>query len=138
MLVIVETGILHLLLVRHVRVLAYAISSLSLTAIVWLVADYRALGREALRLDRTHLHIRIGWRVRAVIPRDQIATAFAPTWRDLGTGAPPYLNPTKPATPNALLVFRAPQDVLIIGRVHRAVARLALHLDEPGAFFDAW
>jgi hypothetical protein len=138
MLLVLETVTLHLLLFRFVPILAYTVSALSVTLLIWLVADYRAMGNEALRLDPTHLHVRVGLRLAANIPRTEITAVSSPTWLDLRAEAPPYLNATKPATPNLLFVFREPRPIRVVGLHTRRVARLALHLDDPAAFLSAW
>jgi hypothetical protein len=135
-LVLVETAVVHVLLLR-VRVVAYLVSGLSLSAIAWLVADYRAMGRVAIRIDGDALRVQVGHRLNATIPVAAVARALAPTWQDVGASAPAFVNPTKPATPNVLLVFTAPQIVEIVGMVRRPIRRLALHLDEPDAFLSA-
>jgi hypothetical protein len=135
-LVLVETAVVHVLLLR-VRVLAYLVSGLSLSAIAWLVADYIAMGRVAVRIDGDGLRVQVGHRLKATVPFASIARAFAPSWQDVGASAPAFVNPMKPATPNVLLVFTAAQTVEIAGMVPRPIRRLALHLDEPDAFLSA-
>ena len=137
MLIAVETGTLHVLLVRFVPLLAYALSATSLSLLLWLIADYRALGRAAVAVESTELRIAIGRRLRAAIPRARIAAALNPTWQQLGAAAPRYLNPTKPATPNVLLVFDSPQQVTLLDALQRQITRLGLHLDDPAGFIAA-
>jgi|SRR6185436_6472321 len=134
MLLVVETAALHLLLWRFMPRLAWGLTALSLYALWWLVSDYISVGRVALRLDATTLHVHVGRRVRATIPRTAIAQAFSPSWRDLGASAPPHLNATKPATPNVLLIFSSPQTVTLLGVMRRSINRLSLHLDAPETF----
>lgn len=137
MLVVVETGTLHLLLVHFVPLLAYALSATSLSLLVWLIADYHALGRSAVQVTDKEVSVEIGRRLRATIPRDQIAAAMRPTWQQLGAAAPRYLNPTKPGSPNVLLVFATPQTVTVLDLLHRPIERLGLQLDDPAGFLAA-
>jgi len=137
MLLVVETAALHLLLWRLMPRLAWGLTALSLYALWWLVTDYIAVGRVGLRLDATTLHVHVGRRLRATIPRAAIAAATSPTWRDIGAAAPPHLNATRPAPPNVLLVFVAPQPVRVLGMLPRTIGRLSVHLDDPAAFLKA-
>jgi len=135
-LVALETAVVHLLLMR-VRPLAYSVSATSIAAIVWLVADYLEMGKIAVHLADSRIHLHVGRRARATIPLASVAKAFAPSWQDLGASAPRYLNITKPAAPNVLVVLREPQPVELLGGLRRPVQRIALHLDDPAAFLDA-
>ncbi len=137
MLLIVETAGLHLLLWRLMPRLAWGLTALSLYALWWLLTDYITVGRVGLRLDATTLHVHVGRRLRASIPRAAIVSATRPTWRDLGAAAPPPQNATKPASPNVLLVFTAPQPVRVLGMLPRSIERLSVHLDDPEAFLTA-
>ena len=137
MLLVVETAALHLLFRRVAPLLAWGLTAASLYALWWLVSDYITVGRVALRLDASTLHVHVGRRLHATIPRAAIASAIAPTWRDLGAAAPPHFNATKPATPNVLIVFAAPQPARLLGMLPKSIGRLALHLDEPAAFLAA-
>lgn len=129
---VIETAALHLLLSRWVPILAWLLTAGSLLALAWIVGDDRALRRsDAVRVDDGHVHFDVGRRLRASIPRADVSQALAPTWRDLGAGAPRPFNATKPAPPNVLLVLSAPHRVKVIGGVERPVDRIALHVDEP-------
>ena len=134
MLVLVETGTLHLLLVRFVPALAYTLSATSMTLLVWLIADYAAMGRAAVVLEAPQIHLRIGRRLRATIPLTQIVTAKQPTWQEVGAAAPRFLNPTKPSAPTVLFVFATPQIVTILDALRRPIRRLGLHVDDAAAF----
>ena len=137
-LVLIETAALHLLLVHVVPLLAYAVSTSNLSLIIWLIADYRALGRETVRLDGDSVALSLGLRVRGTVPRAAIARAVAPIWgRDLGAAAPPVLNATKPTTPNVLLEFTAPQTLTVAGLVRRPVRRLAFNVDHADDLLKA-
>src|ERR1043165_6649664 len=138
MLVILETGGVHLLLLRYSLLLALAVSLLSLTALVWLIADYLALGRLATIITDESLILRVGRRAKATIPLKLLATAITPSWRDL-PDAPDgsYLNVTKPAEPNVLLSFTEPVVINLPGGLRRSIRMLALFVDTPGAFLSA-
>jgi hypothetical protein len=129
---VVETAALHLLLVRWVPIVAWLLTAASVSALAWLLRDDRALRRpDAVRVDATHLHLDVGRRVRAAIPRSEVGEVLMPTWRDLAAAVPRPLNATKPASPNVLVFLKSPQRIRVLGVVERAVERIALHVDEP-------
>ena len=134
-LIVLETAALHLLLVGRVPLAAWGLTAASLSALAWLWSDDRALRRaDSLRVDATHLRVNVGKRLAASFERSAVRDVLTPTWRDLGAGAPRPFNATKPASPNVLIVFAAPQKVRVLGGLERAIDRLALHLDAPEEF----
>ena len=137
-LVVIETGALHLLLMHVLPIAAYVLSMSNLGLILWLIADYRALGRETVRVDDAAVTLSLGLRVRARIPRTSLTRAVAPVWgQDLGAAAPPVLNATKPTTPNVLLVFREPQELSIAGMLRRRVDRVTFAVDDSAGLLSA-
>lgn len=131
-LIVIETAALHLLLVRRVPLAAWGLTAASLSALVWLWSDDRALRRaDAVRVDGTHLHCDVGKRLAASFPRSAVREILTPTWRDLAAGATRPFNATKPASPNVLIVFAAPQKARVIGGLTRDIERLALRVDAP-------
>ena len=137
MVLVVETAALDVWLAKHHPYLAWAILASSLATLAWLVADYRAMGRGAILVGPEQLEIRIGRRFSATVPRDQIVSAIAPTWRQIPTSTRDYLNATKPATPNALLTFRELISVRLPGGFSKRIRRLGLCVDEPERFLAA-
>lgn len=137
-LVVLETAGVHLLLLRYSLLLALAVSLISLSALIWLIADYLALGRLTSLITDESLVLRVGRRATATIPRKLLATAISPSWRDL-PDAPnrSYLNVTKPAEPNLLLTFSEPVVVKLPGGLRRSIRMLAVHVDTPEAFLAA-
>lgn len=133
-LIVLETAAFHLLLMRRAPWTAWGLTAASLSALAWLLADDRALRREdAVIVDGTHVHLRVGRRLAASFERAAVREALVPTWKDLG-GAPRPFNATKPAAPNVLIVFTAPRRMRILGGIERPIERLALHLDAPAEF----
>lgn len=131
-LIVAETATVHVLLMLFSPVLAYLFSASSLSLLVWLVLDFRALGTQpALSIAGATLRVTIGRRVRGEVPLATVAGAIRPSWQELSGSAPRFLNGTKPTTPNVLLVFSPPQELLLFGAVRRPVTRLALHVDDP-------
>jgi hypothetical protein len=140
-LVLVSEGIgLHLWLYSKKPWLAWILSAMTLSAMWWLVMDYRALGSGAVTVDENAVHLGVGRRYSFEIPATAIASAVSPSWRDLPEPGMPaaadYVNLTKQAQPNVLLTLRGPMEVRAPGR-KRTVSRVAIHLDDPDAFLAA-
>ena len=139
--VVIESVAVHFAVAaRHPRV-AWALTLTSVAALVWLVRDYRALGSGFIRLENDALHLRVGRRVDTSVPLARVRRALKPTFRDLPTPGTnegrDYLNLTKPAAPNVLIVLDTPQRVRLAAGIHREVHRLALRLDDQEAFVRA-
>ena len=137
MVVIVETIALHALLIRAHNWLAWTLTLFSVSALWWIASDYRAMATGAVQLGDETLELTIGKRFRAEILRRDIASATKPTWRERPAYARDYLNVTKPATPNVLLVLHNPATVRLPGGVRVRYARFGMHLDDPDAFLAA-
>lgn len=141
MAILVETVVLHLWLVGRHPVIAWILTASSTGVLAWLIADYRAAGRGAVRLSNDVLQLQIGRRFDLRLPRADVATSVRPEWRDVPEAGTPaaarYLNLTKPATPNVLLTLVAPTSIRLPGGLSRSVQQLGLHLDQPEAFFVA-
>lgn len=136
MVLVVEALVLHLVLaVRH-PFAAWGLTASSLSALAWLLADHVALGRSSLGVEGGDLSGAIGRRLRLDVPRDRIASAIQPQWQDLSGLRDGYVNATKPATPNVLVVFREPVGVRLLG-MPRRIVRLGVHLDRPDRFVEA-
>jgi hypothetical protein len=125
---------------RHPNV-AWVLTAISAWALWWIAADYRALGRETVQLDDEQLRLRIGRRHDIRLPVDAVDAVIRPTFRDLPTPGTrqgdDYLNLTKPAPPNVLVVLRNPTRIRLLAGVHRNIRRLSLRLDDPLAFVKA-
>jgi hypothetical protein len=141
MAIVVETVALHALLVRHHPAIAWTLTALSVWAIAWLTRDYLALGQGAVRLEGDDLHLKVGRRLDLHMPLANVARALAPTFRDLPTPGTyqgrDFLNPTKPAAPNVLVVLAKPMMVRLRGGIRRAIGRIGLRLDDPEGFLAA-
>lgn len=138
---VVETVALHLWLHPRHPVLAWGLTAASVGTLAWLVADYVAMGRGAVRVDADAVRMVIGRRVDATVERQAIESVVRPGWKDIPESGTPaaadYLNLTKPAEPNVLITLVAPARVLLPGGISRRVRRLGLHLDEPDGFVAA-
>jgi hypothetical protein len=131
--IVVETIALHLWLVARHPALAWALTLLSVAALLWLPLQYRAMGRGAVVLGPAELDVRIGSRVRVQVPLAAIAGAEVATWRSRPDKPDPaYLDATAPAEPNVLLTFTELVPARLAGGLLiRRIRRLGLHLDEP-------
>jgi hypothetical protein len=137
--VAVETLVVHLWLAARHPAWAWGLTALGVVSLAYLAAEYRAIGRGAVRVRAEAIVLRVAGRVAADLPRDALAGARPFTWRDAPDGADPrYLNATAPAEPNVLLSFARPVPVhLAWGLVRRRVERVALRVDDAPAFVDA-
>jgi hypothetical protein len=136
--ILIETVAIHLLIVTRIPVLAYSLTILSVLGIVWIVRDYTALGSGAVVVTDETIQFTVGRRFDTSVSRANIARALQPTFRDLPTPGTnqgrDYLNMTKPASPNVLIVLKEPASVRLAGGLSRQVRRLSLHLDDPTGF----
>ena len=139
--IVIESVAVHFAVAARRPLLAWVLSFTSVLAVLWLVRDYLALGTGAVRLGDDTLELTIGRRFVIVIPLAAIDRAAAPTFRDLPapgtTQGRDFLNLTKPATPNVLLILGEPTRVRITAGLHRDARRIALRLDDAPAFLTA-
>ena len=139
--IVIETVVMHLWLGRYHPVLAGCLTATSASAIGWLAADYRALGRGTLRIDVNTLDLRVGRRSAVRVPRSAVATVVHPSWREIPASGSPesreYRNLMKPATPNVLVTLVAPALIRFPGGVERSVRKLGLRVDDPLGFIAA-
>lgn len=139
--IVVETMVVHLVLVARHPLIAWALTASSVAALAWLAADYRALGRGTVGVDGDVLELQVGRRVDLRLPRTTVQDVIRPGWRDLPQAgerdAAGFFNATKPAAPNVLLTLVAPVDVRLAGGLSRRAQRIALRLDDPDAFIAA-
>lgn len=135
---LVETAVLHLWLRVEHPALAWTLTVLSVATVLYVVADYRAMGRGAVHVDEGRLLIDVAGRARIDVPMAAVARATRPRWQDLpepgSTEARGYRNLMKPASPNVLVEFREPVAVRLPGGLRRPVERVGLCLDDPDGF----
>ncbi|HVZ48986.1 MAG TPA: hypothetical protein VG916_09395 [Gemmatimonadaceae bacterium] len=136
-LVVVESVGMHLLLHQRHPALAWTLSALGIATLYWIVADAIQLGRTATEVTAGAIVLRVGKRASATLPRDAVASATIPTWRDIPPRSPDFINLTKPVEPNVLLAFREPVTVVLLGAVRRPVRAIALRVDDPAGFIAA-
>lgn len=81
LLVVVETGLVHLIVRHWSEPAAWGLTLGSLYALLWIVGDFHAIRLHPIVLDRTHLHLRLGLRLRLSVPLTALA-ALRPPRRD--------------------------------------------------------
>jgi hypothetical protein len=135
MVLILETGVLHIVLAARHPMIAWALTASSVSIVLWLTADQLSLGRCTVRVTGDQLVASIGRRVELKVPLSLVAAVTQPRWSDLPRGRAGYLNATKPATPNVLVAFLEPVNVRLFG-MRRPIASLGVHLDQPARFVE--
>jgi hypothetical protein len=139
--IVIESVAAHFAIASRNSALAWTFTLLSLTAVIWLVRDYRALGVTRVTLDDAQLRLMIGRRFDTSIPIANIRRVIAPTFRDLPTPGTnegrDYLNLTRPAAPNVLIFLTDMHRVRLMSGLYRQVRRLSLRLDDPAGFIAA-
>lgn len=134
--ILVETAAVHMLARQWSSTVAWILTGLSGYALVWLIGDYRAIVGRPIRVTATHLHMRLGVRWEADIPRPSIARAH-------------LLRPNtdKPAgdtlvlavlgQPNLSVELKEPVEVTGMYGFRRKVRNLWLCADEPASLCSA-
>ena len=139
--VVIESVAVHFAVSARHPGIAWVLTLTSLAAVLWLIRDYRAMGAGVVRISDDGLCLRVGRRFDFTVPLAQVAQVFKPSFRDLPalgtTQGRDYLNLTKPATPNVLIVLDTMQRVRLPAGLHRDVRRVALRLDDPDGFLRA-
>jgi hypothetical protein len=139
--VLIESVALHFLIAARHPLIAWPLTLLSLAAVLWIVRDYRALGVGSITIDEQILDLRIGRRFDIAVPLSAIERAITPTFRDLPTPGTnqgrDYLNLTKPAAPNVLILLDQPRRVRLTAGMHRSVKRLGFRVDDPAELLRA-
>jgi hypothetical protein len=131
----VEMIVVHILLFHWMPVVAWVVLVTSLLAIVWLVADYRARGDRAVRVDAAEVVFPMGLSRPFLIARPSVRRVIRPSWRDIPSEFDaPYVNLTAPAQPNVLLVLAAREPIPMGLGIRKKAHLVGLHLDEPDRF----
>ena len=129
------------LLSTRAPLVALALLVLNVWGIVWFLRDYHALGTGAVEVDDAEVRMQVGLRWHVTVPQREVAQALRPTFRDLPTpgttDAQDYINLTKPAAPNVLLILETPTHARGRGGIKKTVRRCGLKLDQPDEFLAA-
>ena len=128
---VAEALAIHLWLAERHPWLAWASTALTILTLLWLAADYRALGDAHLVVDDEIVAIAVGRRWRGSIPRRSIVDVQRLTWRTVPEPAPDYRNLTKPAEPTLLVTLAEPVTLRGPGGVRLRARRLGVHVEAP-------
>lgn len=122
----------HLLLVRWNPSVAFWVTLVSAYGLLFFVADGVATVKRPSYLTDSHLHLRLGVRWRAVIPRSAVASAVLIHEKPVRQSS--QLNAALLIAPNVLLTFTEP--ICLTGSYGRQkrVSRLSFFVDNPLTF----
>ena len=128
--VLVETAAVHMLVRQWSSTAAWILTGLSVYALVWLIGDYRAIVGRPIRVTATHLHMRLGVRWEADIPRPSIARAHL-LRPDTDKPCGDTLVLAVLGRPNLSVELKEPVEVTGMYGFRRQVRNLWLCADEP-------
>ena len=130
-LVIGETVATHLLLALWSPLAAWIATASSAYLLLWVIADTQAIRLYPVEISGATLHVRLGVRWRAAIPRAQIASVTEIRAVPEGALDLALFEPT------VLVTLRAPVELRgLLGKKRRG-DRIALTIDDPQAFIAA-
>jgi len=134
-LIVMATGLAHLLLWLWKPWLAWVVSGVSLYSALFLLADFNAARRRPILVDGRVLNLRVGLRWRAEIPLEEIDAVEEP-----GPEAPSGHDVLKAhlvGQPNLILKLRAASEAIgWYGRT-RKFQTATLSVDDPGGLAEA-
>ena len=128
---VTELVALHFLLASWSEVAAFVHLGISGYALLWIVGDYRALGRRPHVLTEETLRLRCGLRWDVVLHADQIAT-IRPDRRP--APGDDYLSIAPAGTPTHLVELREPIEVQGFYGMTRRVARIGVAVNDARGF----
>lgn len=132
-----EDVALHLYLATVSQLLAWTITSLNATMLIWLWRSYRAQARPVLQINDSDVEIRFGKVLRLRFPRSSIATVDAATWRSVPDVAANYVNAAKPLEPNVTIVLDPPAHAKLPFGISKRVSRLDLRVANAAGVIEA-
>ena len=138
--ILIETMVLHLWIATRSPFVAWALSLASLASLLWFWRDDARYRAGAIHVDAANIGVAMGRRWLGVIPRELVESVTRPSWRDLPTTGSPeaatFVNVTKPAVPNVLVLLRDETSLRAFGMVTKRVRRIGIHLDAPDDFMQ--
>jgi hypothetical protein len=130
-------GIALHLFVRHwSAVAAWILTILTAYAAVWLIGDFRALGRRTTRLTADELIVRLGLRWTLRVPLARIRAVRAITGPREPEG-PDHLRAVLLGSERQLVELEAPLEATGFYGIRRRVRSIGLSVDEPERFLEA-
>ena len=131
---LVAEGIAVHLLVRHWNaVAAWILTILTAYAAVWLLGDYRALGRRTIVLTADELIVRMGlrWTLRVPLARIRAVRATSGSGEPRG---PDHLHAVILGSERQVVELDAPMEATGFYGIRRQVRTIGLSVDEPERF----
>jgi hypothetical protein len=125
-----ETVILHLILRDRYPTLNLVLVVLTVSSFIWVFRDVLSLGAGRLEWGADVVRGTIGRRLTFDVPNAAVLRIEPPGLMPASGHPKGYLNITKPAVPNVVIVFAAPVPMRVLG-MRRDVTQLALRVDEP-------
>lgn len=131
---VIETAVLHLLLMQWSPIAAWIVTVLELWLLIPIWADCRAAVLQPIKLNNEQLRIRYGLRIQADIPLDNIAeitssTSYEISKTELKSSAGPVFG-----TPNVKIVLKREARVEGVFYWPRNVRTIYLAVDQPEKF----
>ena len=123
----------HLLVQQWSAKVAWTLTALDLYGVLWLIGDYRALRLRPTLIRPGGIELRYGRRLRATIPRDNIAAveniSDETQWKKKGTIKLALLE-----APKYLIRLRQPVIAESVAGIKRKIDAVAILPDDPAAF----
>ena len=133
---LVAEGIAIHLFVRHwSAVAAWILTILTAYAAVWLLGDFRALGRRAIALTADELIVRVGLRWTLRVPLDGIRAVRAVAG-SAGARGPDHLRAVILGGERQVVELDAPLEATGFYGIRRSVRSIGLSVDDPERFLE--
>lgn len=123
----------HILVMRWSVAAAWVLTILTLYAMVFFLADWRAARLHPVLLDHEALRIRVGLRWRVTIPRERIAAVHGKR----PPGSEPFIRAALPATTPLWIELTEPVTAKGPYGIERRARWISLTVDDPEAFRQA-
>lgn len=131
--VLAEAIPVHILVMRWSVVAAWALTILTLYAMVFFVADWRAARLHPILLDGEALRIRVGLRWRITVARERIAAVH----KKRPPGSEPHIRVALPATAPLWIELTEPVTAKGPYGIERRARWISLTVDDPEGFRQA-
>lgn len=136
-LALVAEGIaLHLFLRHWSPVAAWILTILTAYAAVWLLGDFRALGRRGIALTADELIVRVGLRWTVRVPLDRICAVRAAVG-SRESREPDHLRAAILGSERQIVELNAPVEAMGFYGIRRRIRSIGLSVDDPERFLEA-
>ena len=134
---LVAEGIAVHLFVRHwSAAAAWILTILTAYAAVWLLGDFRALGRRTIALTTDELIVRLGLRWTVRVPLERVLAVRAAAGATESRG-PDHLRAVILGSERQVVELAAPIEATGFYGIRRRVRSIGLSVDEPGRFLES-